>query len=74
MSDERFRDMAIRYTNAEDGFLSYLQGRGMTDQQAQTISALYLKEKIVRFGIDGQWRITHGAFLDQDVLERAATA
>lgn len=75
MPDERFRDMAIRSANAELAFLAYLEeDRNFSHGHARAIADLYRNETIVRFGFDGQWRIIHGAFLDQDVLESAATA
>ena len=54
---------------------SLVDNHNYTPAEAHAIYALYRKEKIVKIdGINGSILITHGAFMDKDVLDRALQA
>ena len=43
-----------------------------TNEEREKVIEYYLKEKIIRINKhDGGWRVIHGAFLADDVLENA---
>ena len=68
------KNTAIRFINAENNFLSYLTERaGITEAEAVKVLALYRKMKVIKIdAVVGQWNVKHGAFLDADVIRRAA--
>jgi hypothetical protein len=68
-----YRDMAQRLVNAEIDFLDLLTQRGLTPEQAQTAFATFKKVKALKYdaGI-GRYTVKHGAFLNDDVIRRAA--
>ena len=67
-----FQDMATRADNAVIRWRDMLAGQGFTPDQADAILALYKRENLVKldWGI-GRYKVTHGAFLEPDVLRRA---
>jgi hypothetical protein len=70
---QAMRDTLIRQNNAVESFLRFLVDEGFTTEEALKIKAVYQKERLIKFGAnDGQWHIKHGAFLEPDVLRRAA--
>lgn len=66
--------VAQRIVNAENGFLDVLQERGgLTREQATKALAAFRKAKAVKQdAVGGRLSVTHGAFLERDVIRRAA--
>ena len=71
--DNRFKDMATRIVNAETSFVATLQEiSGCTENQAHAVMAFYLKNKLAKMSVGiGSISVTHGAYLDADVIRRA---
>ena len=71
--DNRFKDMAIRIVNAETSFISTLQEiSGCTEGEAYAVMAFYLKNKMAKLSAGvGAINVTHGAYLEPDVIRRA---
>jgi hypothetical protein len=46
----------------------------ITQDQAAQVFDLYRKEKIVKFNAHDGYSVTHGAFLDRDVITRAVNS
>lgn len=69
-----FKAMAQRIANAENSFVRSIQEQfGKTKADAERILSVLRKYKIVkRHGYD--LRVIHGAYWDQDVMDRALKA
>ena len=69
-----FRDIGIRVANAESAFIETLVALGgITEAEAVKVMAYYLKHKLAKLSIGvGAINVKHGAFLDRDVIRRAA--
>lgn len=69
-----FKAMATRIENAETAFITYAMAEaGLTEAQATTALATMKKAKVLKIDpVMGQWNVKHGAFLEPDVLRRAA--
>ena len=70
--ESSFKAMATRYINAENSFMDYVMGNtGCNEKQAANLMQLYKTEKILKFSyVNGDWKVNHGAWLDEDVLKR----
>ncbi len=68
------RGMAQRSVDAENKFLAYAMEHGRLDRaQAQAAMATFRKARVIRFdAVGGTFHIKHGAFLEPDVIRRAA--
>lgn len=68
------RSVAQRMINAEDAFLDVLCSLGEINRgQAALVVAAFRKAKVIKFdAVAGEIRVKHGAFLDRDVIRRAA--
>lgn len=68
-----FKDIATRIVNAENTFIAMIQKEtGCNAETAEKVMALYLKEKLAKLHPNiGRIQVSHGAFLDADVLKRA---
>lgn len=68
-------DMMIRQQNGINSFLTSVQEQfGKTEAEAIHIYNVFLGEKIVKIDpVMGQFEISHGAFWDRDVMDRALT-
>lgn len=73
MPNNKMQDMAQRIENARTAFLSSLMEQFQyTEEQAATIFTVYKKNKIIKLDpIMGRYTLTHGAFWDKPVLDRA---
>ncbi len=69
-----FGSLAVRQNNAVEAFISYaMETAALTEEQALTVVARYRKDKLCKFdAVSGRYLVKHGAFLDADVLRRAA--
>lgn len=70
------RDIAQRMVNAENSFIESLMVAGeITKEQAEKVLQIYRNAKVVKMdAVVGQMTVKHGAFLDRDVILRAAEA
>lgn len=68
------KNLAEREAAAAERFVAYAMERAqLTREQAITALATYRKAKVVKLGVlDGQFHVTHGAFLDAAPLRRGA--
>lgn len=68
------RGMAERMDQADDNFIATLMEHGKISRvQAEKVFRRYKKERIVKRDLtNARWTVTHGGFLDQDVIQRAA--
>jgi hypothetical protein len=68
------RRLAQRSVNAENRFLEYAMEHGRLDRgQAVTALAAFRKARVIKFdAVNGSFHVTHGGFLEPDVLRRAA--
>lgn len=68
------RPTAIRIESALAKFSAMLvDDHGFTQEEADRIRTVYLREKILKIDpIGGGFSLIHGAFLEADVLRRAA--
>ena len=68
------KNVAQRMANAENNFLDTLVDLGgITRQQATTVLGAYRKAKVVKMdAVNGRMSVTHGSYLDRDVIRRAA--
>ena len=67
------KDVAQRIINAETGFINDITDQfGFTHTEAMHIFDVYRKERIIKLqaGI-GRYTLSHGAFWDKAVMERA---
>lgn len=71
-----FQAMTVRETNAFERLAESLANIGDIDPaEAERVADFYVAEKVVKLDpIDGQPKIKHGAFMDPDVIRRAADA
>ena len=68
---DMYNDINIRIENAEANLIEALRNAGANDY-AEEVAAYYINEKIVKLDMNiGRYKFTHGAFLDEDVIERA---
>jgi hypothetical protein len=68
-----FKDIAVRMDNAASKFIdAVVEQFNFSQEDATTIYNVYLREKIVNIdAVGGQYRLTHGAFWDKEVMKRA---
>jgi len=68
-----FHDIAQRLAHAETNFIDTLmEFGGITRAEATRVFDLYRREKLIkRDAAGGVYNVTHGAFLDRDVIRRA---
>lgn len=66
--------IATRLANAEHDFLREAMVKGcLTPEEARKVLESYRKAKAIRFdSANSRYVVTHGAFWDSDVLNRAA--
>ena len=62
--------------NTTESILACIQGIiKCTLADAKHILEVYKREKVIKIDVvNGSWHVTHGAFLDADVLRRAIKA
>lgn len=61
--------------NAVQKFIEFVTAKGFTQVEAEKILAVYKKARVIKFDkFMPQFQVTHGAFLDADVLRNALTA
>lgn len=65
--------IAERMVRAEEEFLGTLMGMGGIERAAaERVLSYYRKHKIVRMdAVNARMSVTHGMFLDRDVIQRA---
>lgn len=68
------RDIAQRIVNAENNFVQTLIEQGdISRSQAEKVMSFYLKNKLAKMdAVIGRISVKHGAYLDKDVIRRAA--
>lgn len=68
------RDVAQRIVNAQNRFIDYAMEHGRLSRgQAETALAAFRKARVIKFdAVNGSFHVKHGAFLEPDVLRRAA--
>lgn len=68
------RGLARRSVDAEDRFIAYAMEHGrLSHGQAETALAAFRKARVIKFdAVNGSFHVKHGAFLEPDVLRRAA--
>lgn len=68
------RAVAQRSVDAENSFLDYAMEHGRLDRdQARVALAAFRKARAIRFdAVNGTFHVKHGAFLEPDVIRRAA--
>jgi hypothetical protein len=68
------RNVAQRSVNAENRFIDYAMEHGRLSRgQAATALAAFRKARVIKFdAVNGTFHVTHGQFLEPDVLRRAA--
>jgi hypothetical protein len=68
------RNVAQRSLDAENRFIAYAMKHGRLSRgQAETALAAFRKARVIKFdAVNGTFHVTHGQFLDRDVLRRAA--
>ena len=58
--------------NAKDRFINILtEQKGLTIEDATKVYDIYIDYKILKISVYGDIRLSHGAFLDLDVIYRA---
>jgi hypothetical protein len=69
-----FRNAAHRIVNAQNSFLETLMVLGnINERQAMVAFSLMRKLKSVKLdAVGGRYSVKHGAYLDRDVIRRAA--
>jgi hypothetical protein len=67
--------VAERMVRAEEEFIGTLMSTGGLDREAaERVLSYYRKHKIVRMdAVNARMSVTHGMFLDRDVIQRATT-
>jgi len=65
--------MAQRIENAADGFIAAaIDQFGITQEEGEVLLRVFVKAKAVKLDpIGGVYRLTHGAFWEKAVVERA---
>ena len=68
-----FRDMAQRIENAQANFIDNVcEQFGTTKPQAEKVLAVFKKAKAVKLdAVGGRYNLTHGAYWECDVIQRA---
>ena len=71
---QAFRDIAQRIETAETKFVAYVvEQTGMTTREAEHVLRVFKKCRVIKIdAVMGQWDIKHGAYLDVEVMRRAA--
>ena len=71
--NDSFKDMAQRAENATEGFLTDVQEQfGKTREEAEKVLAVFKKARAVKLcWALGRYELTHGAFWEADVIDRA---
>lgn len=66
-------DLVTRQINAMNSFVEAVQEQfGKSKEQAEKVLSVFRKAKAVKFDTNnGQWTLSHGAFWDADVINRA---
>jgi len=68
-----YKAIATRIVAAEERFIDYAIGTGLNRAEAIRAMATLRKAKALKIdAVGGQFTVTHGAFLEADVLKRAA--
>lgn len=66
-------NFAARVVNADEHIHEVIAGFGFTPEEAAKIVGTFIKVKALkRAGVE--WKFTHGAFVDRDVMLRALSA
>lgn len=67
--------VAERMVRAEEDFIANLMKLGgISRTNAERVLSYYLKHKMVQMdAVNGRLDVKHGAFLDRDVIQRAAS-
>lgn len=70
------RAVAERLVNSVANFCAMLQEQyGLTEEQATNVWNVYVAARLVRWdSANATYRVKHGAFLDREVVLRAAEA
>jgi hypothetical protein len=70
---EEIRGLAIRYQNAETSFINdVMEQFNFTEKEATKILQVYKKVKAVKIDpLGGRAILSHGAFWDKEVMQRA---
>ena len=73
MATTSFEDMAQRIVNAGDGFCrDVVEQFGVTAEQAEKVLTVFRKAKAVKLNVTmGRYDLTHGAYWEQEVIQRA---
>lgn len=68
------RGLATRQLAAEEAFVEHVMSRGRLSRgEAERVLAAFRKARVIKLdAVNGTWHVKHGAFLDVDVLHRAA--
>ena len=68
------RNVAQRSVQAVDRFIAYAMEHGRLSRgQAEAALAAFRKARVIKFdAVNGTFHVTHGQFLEPDVLRRAA--
>lgn len=71
---EGVRSLGSRSVAAQDAFVDHVMTRARLSRgQAEKVLSVFRKERIIKIdAVNGTWTVKHGAFLDVDVLRRAA--
>ncbi len=74
MTNTGSRNVATRIVNAEEGLIETLSAiGGITRDEAHVVFAAYRKARAVKLdAVIGRYDVKHGAFLDREVIRRAA--
>lgn len=73
LAPDHTRDIAARAIKADDDFVAQLvQFGAISKADAEKVFALYRRKKWVKRDLwFARWSVTHGGFLDRDVIGRA---
>lgn len=68
------QSMAERSVEAEDKFIDYCRTHaGLSRNEALRVIRTYRKARVLRFdAVNGSFHVKHGAFLEKDILRKAA--
>jgi hypothetical protein len=71
---DAFRDIAQRIETAETKFVAYVvEQTGMSTDEAEHVLRVFKKCRVIKIdAVMGQWNVKHGAYLDAEVMRRAA--
>ncbi len=71
-----FRNVAQRSVNADESFIdSVCEQFGKSREEAAGVLRTFAKIKAIKLDwVGGRWNLTHGAFWEQSVIDRAAAS